>query len=414
MRTALQATSFGAGLLGKALLCIAAWVGGGAAAVAQNTAPAPIRLAMVCPFTGGSADFGLSARNGVRLAVEELNAAGGLLGRQLEIVEHDDRADAAAAREIVDAVGQNAGLSALIGPCNTGVALAVVELAQKHRLPMIVSVATGTAITEGRGPGSVVFRVSARDDLQAAFVVGQALQMGYRRFAVFADATPYGEQGATEVRKALAGAGLQPVFEARFPIGVASLRVEMENARRAGADVIVSWALGPESAVIARSRAEIGWKVRQFGSWALSFANFLKGAGAAGDGALMAQTFIEQGGDTRRNAFLLAYYRKFGDTPIPAPMAAAQSYDSVFLLAAAMRQAGSAEREPLRVALENLRLPYFGVIATYQRPFSPQNHDAIGANMLSLGVARRGRIDYFNANEEVRAFLRAPKPEAAR
>jgi branched-chain amino acid transport system substrate-binding protein len=289
-----------------------------------------------------------------------------------------------------------------------------VEQAQKHGLPSIVPVATGTAITANRGVDSVVFRVSARDDVQAAFVVGHALKMGARKLAIFADSTPYGTQGAADVRAALARAGLQPVFEARFPIGVKSLRAEMEKARQAGADAIVSWALGPESAVVARSRAEIGWPVRQFGSWVLSFENFIKGAGTASEGALMAQTFIEQAGDARRNAFLLAYYRRFGDARIPAPMAAAQAYDATFLLAAAIRQAGTTERAALRDALANLRQPYFGVIATYERPFTPSDHDAITASMLALGVVRRGRIEYFNPEDEARGFLRIPKAEGAR
>jgi branched-chain amino acid transport system substrate-binding protein len=384
-------------------------------ALAQPKSQAvPIRIAMMCPFTGGSADFGLSARNGVRLAVEEINAAGGLLGRNVELVEHDDGANPATAQKIVEAVGSDSGISALIGPCNTGLALAVLDKVQKLGLPLLVPVATGTAVTAGRGAGSFVFRVSARDDLQAAFVVGHALKMGAKRFAIFADATPYGAQGAADVRKALTQAGLQPVFEARFPIGVKSLRAEMEKARQAGADVIISWALGPESAVVARSRAEIGWPVRQFGSWVLSFANFIQGAGAAGEGALMAQTFVEQAGDARRNAFLLAYYRSFGNTPIPAPMAAAQAYDATFLLAAAIRQAGTAARAPLRDALENLRQPYYGVIATYDRPFTPNDHDAISSNMLALGAVRRGRIQYFNAADEERGFLRMTKPEAAK
>ena len=101
--------------------------------------------------------------------------------------------------------------------------------------------------------------------------------------------TGYGEAGLKDVQDALAARKLQAVHVTRFPLGVTDLRKELQAAREAGANVIFSYTVGPENAVIANGRKDLGWKVPQVGAWPLSFPFFIDGAKDAAEGALMAQ-----------------------------------------------------------------------------------------------------------------------------
>jgi branched-chain amino acid transport system substrate-binding protein len=363
------------------------------AAVAQ--APNPLRIGVIGPFTGASSDFGVPMLNGIKLAVDEINAVGGYLGRPLELVIKDDTAnpDAGMARanEMV-----NEKVVATIGYCNTGVAMKSLDVFQQNKMPLIVPCATGSPITaKFPGPQSYVFRTSARDAIQAPFIVDDILKRGWDKVAIFADSSGYGEAGLQDVQKALAAQNIKPVHVARFQLGVKDLSQELAAAKAAGANVVLSYTVGPENAVIANGRKSLGWKVPQVGAWPLSFPNFIDGSSAA-EGSLMAQTFIAEPSNERRASFLTAYARKFNVKRIPVPMAAAQAYDSTYLLLYGLFgiRDGNLSGPAVKTSLENIQRVYYGVVATYEKPFSAEDKDAITQNMLVVGMVKDGGVTF--------------------
>lgn len=380
----------------------------GLAAAPGAAAEETIRIGVFCPFSGGSADMGISMRNGIRLAIEEINGmAGGVNGKKIELVEIDDQGNPEFGRKAIGEMLAKEKVAAALGVCNTGVGLATIDLFQAAKVPLIVPVSTGTPLTKkyADAPENWIFRVSPRDEIQAPFIVADALKRGFRKFALFADTTGYGEAGRNDVEKALAAAGLKPVSVQRFPIGVKDLSEQVKAARAAGADVVISYTVGPEAAVLAKGIEKQKWPVQLMGSWPLCWRNFIDGAGSAGEGALVAVSFIQQASFQRRNAFITAYTQKFGTPVIPAPMAAAQGYDAALLLFYALHQAQSSEPTRIKAALEDLKRPVAGVITTYDKPFSKQDHDAITGNMLVMGVVRDGAVDYAYREDAARGFF---------
>lgn len=367
-----------------------------------------IRIGVYCPFTGGSADMGIAARNGIRLAIEEINTmAGGVNGRKIELVERDDQANPELAKQLIDDMIRKDKVVAALGVCNTGVGLATIDLFQNAKVPLIVPVSTGTPLTKkfAGAPENWIFRVSPRDEVQAPFIVADALKRGFRKVALFADTTGYGEAGKNDVEKALGEAGLKPVSVQRFAVGVKDLSEQVKEAKAAGADVVISYTVGPEAAVLAKSIQAQKWSVQLMGSWPLSWRNFIDAAGSAGEGALVAVSFVQQASFQRRNAFITAYQQKFNTTVIPAPMAAAQGYDAALLLFYALHQAQSSEPAKIKEALENLNRQVAGVITTYDRPFSKTDHDALTGNMLVMGIVRKGAVDYAYREDAQRGFV---------
>jgi branched-chain amino acid transport system substrate-binding protein len=367
---------------------------------AQAQGAAPIKVGVIGPFTGPSSDFGQPMLNGIRLAVEEINAVGGYLGRPLELVIKDDRGDPdTGLRESEQLVRD--GVIATIGFCNTGVALKALDVFQKNRLPLIVPCSTGTPVTaKYPAPESYIFRTSARDAIQAPFVVQDLVRRGWTRVAIFADTTGYGEAGLKDVEAALAARNLKPVHVARFGLGVKDLKTELAAARAAGANVVFSYTVGPENATIANGRKELGWDVPQVGAWPLSFPFFINGAPQASEGALMAQTFIAEPSNERRASFLANYARKFNQK-MAVPMAAAQAYDTTYLLTYAMFgiRNGQFGGPAMKAALENIQRTYYGVVATYERPFTLEDKDAVTDNMLVMGKVVKGAVTFAYAED---------------
>jgi branched-chain amino acid transport system substrate-binding protein len=286
---------------------------------------------------------------------------------------------------------------ATIGFCNTGVAMASLEVYQEARIPLIVPCAAGSPVTaKYPAPQSYIFRTSARDSLQAEVMVADLVRRGWTKVAIFADSTAYGESGLADVRKALAARKLEPVYVARFPLGVTDLSEPLRAAKALGANVIFTYTVGKENAAIALGRQAMRWNVPLVGGWPLSFPFFIEGGGDAAEGALMAQTFIAEPSNERRAAFLSAYARKYSSRRIPVPMAAAQAYDATYILLHALfgLRDGEVDGPRLKAALENLPRTYYGVVATYERPFSPEDKDAITANMLVIGQVKKGTVTF--------------------
>lgn len=374
---------------------------------APGDAPPPIRIGLIFPLTGGSAGMGNSALVGAQVAADEINQVGGYLGRKIELVVRNDEANNDIGLKHAEELVQKEKVTATIGFCNSGVALKALDVFQSHRHILIVPCATGTPIT-ARYPAasSYIFRTSARDDLQTQFLVDEIVKRGLTKVALLVDSSGYGNAGLKDLEAALARAGLKPQAVVRFPVGVRSLESEIKQLKASGADALIGWTVGPESGVIAASRAAVGWNVDHFGPWGLSHASALEASQGKVEGSLMVQTVLPNIYMERNSAFLRSYLKVRKEHPIGSMMSAAQTYDSVHLLIRAMFESkGDLSGPGLKKALENLYRPYRGVVTTYDQPFSDKDHDAISDNMLWLGTWRNQERAYHYKDDEKRATI---------
>ena len=376
-----------------------------AAMLSSGAYAADIKVGVAGPFTGGSSSMGVSMRDGVRLATKEINAAGGINGNKIVLVERDDEAKNERGVQIAQELINNEKVVATLGYVNTGVALASQRFYQDAKIPVFNNVATGTLITHQfpNAAENYVFRNAAADNIQAPMIAKEAVEKrGLKKVAILADSTNYGQLGREDLEKALKTYGVTPVAEEKFNIGDVDMTSQLLKAKNAGADVILTYAIGPELAQIANGMAKLGWKKPIIGSWTLSMASFIDTAGKNGDGATMPETFIQNPPTTpKRKAFVDAYLKDFKPKNgiIASPVSAAQGYDSVYLLAAAIKQANSAEGPKILAALQDLKTPVEGVVITYNKPFSATDHEAIKAKDVVMGVVENGRVEFLNAED---------------
>ncbi len=367
----------------------------------------PIKIGVSGPFTGGSSAMGVAMRDAVRIAADEINKSGGVLGRPIQLVERDDEAKNEVGAQVAQELISKEKVVATLGFINTGVALAAQRFYQEAEIPVFNNVATGTVITEQfKEPdydANYVFRNSAYDVLQAGMMADEAMRQGHKKIAILADSTNYGQLGREDIEKYLATKSMKAVAVEKFNIKDVDMTAQLLKAREAGADVILAYGIGPELAQISNGMAKLGWKVPMITSWPSSMQSFLDISGKNGDGVIMPQTFIEDGTMPKRKAFLDTYYKSYGVSRIPTPVAGAQGYDSVYLVAAAIKQAGSTDGKKIRAALENLNEKVEGVVTTYDHPFTAKDHNAISRNMVVFGKVQDGKIIYANEADAKKA-----------
>jgi branched-chain amino acid transport system substrate-binding protein len=355
--------------------------------------------------------MGISMRAALRIAVSEINAVGGISGRKLELVERDDKANPDTGKAVAEDLVHKQKVVATIGYCNSGVAGKAAEVYQNAKIPLIIPVATGTALTRKYAAPAAeenyIFRVAMADRFQVEFVLKELIdKRGLKNIAVFADDTGYGEGGLKDIEAYLASRQMKPVHVERFKQGVPDLTPGLVKAKAVGANAIFTYALGPDMATVSKGRAAMGWKVQQTGPWTVSFRNHIDIAKAAADGAVMPQTFIQDGVMNERSTSLVLQYAKANNVKnIPCAMCAAQTYDAMFLLLNAMFQARSTEGPAIKNALENLNRRYTGVLAVYDKPFTKDDHEALGSNMLVLGKVKNGLVQYDNPADAKRMVM---------
>jgi branched-chain amino acid transport system substrate-binding protein len=378
----------------------------------------PIKIGLSGPFTGGSSPMGASMRDGVKLAADEINKKGGVLGRKIQLIERDDEAKNERGVQVAQELINKENVIATLGYINTGVSLASQRFYQEAKIPVLNNVATGSIVTKQflppQYPDNYVFRTSANDAIQSALIVKEAIDtQKFTKVAILADSTNYGQLGREDLEKALAAKNVKPVAVEKFNVKDVDMTAQLLKAKEAGAQAILTYAIGPELAQIANGMEKLGWKVPMIGSWTLSMGNFIDNAGKNSDGARMPQTFIQEPNTPKRKTFIEAYQKTYKVDRIASPVSAAQGYDSMYILAAAIKQAGGTDGVKIREALENLNEKVDGVITTYDHPYTHDDHEAITINMPVMGEVRNGRVVYAYESDKGTVVREKVKGKAA-
>jgi branched-chain amino acid transport system substrate-binding protein len=400
-----------------------------ALAVSPALAADTIKLALTGPYSGGSAPMGVSTRDGSKLAIAEINAAGGIqVGAKkmkIEVIERDDEAKNERGALIAQELAAMPDLSGVIGSVNTGVVMAGDKHFQEKGLTKIICPAAGSAsmtqwLDKPGAPGPKqlsIFRFAAHDAVQADLVVAEAIARGLTKVAIFHDDTNYGVSGRDDLLNQikLQGDKLTVLTQEKFKIGDKDMTAQLLKAKSLGAQAILIWAIGPEEAAVSNGMAKLGFKVPLIGGWTLSMSNYIDNAGVNGNGTLMPQTFIEEPITPRAKAFIDAYHKAYGVTRIPSAVAAAQGYDAVLIFAAAVKQAGSTDTRKIHDALEDLKEPVEGVIARWVKPYSKWSptdvttHEAFRREQTVMGMVKDGRVVFANEADRARLQKRGAK-----
>jgi branched-chain amino acid transport system substrate-binding protein len=358
----------------------------------------PIKIGLAAAVSGGSAASGEAIKRGILAAMDEINAKGGLLGgRKLELVIRDDEGDPAKGVKIARELVEREKAVVVFGGLHTTVALAEVPVWTELKHPYMGAWAAGTEIAQNTQKPNYVFRVSANDDYADKFLVRHATEVLKKsKPGLLLENTAWGQSNEVGLNKWLGQKGIKPVGIEKFNWGDPDMSPQLLRLKNAGADHIIMVANAPEGAQVVKSRAKIGWEIPMVAHWGISGGRFAELTGDLSDGVAFLQTYSFFGKQNEHGQELLKWlkdkYGVKGPEEVIAPVGTANAYDGMHLVALAIAQAGSDDGAKVRDALENLKAEYKGLIKTYKRPFTPEQHDALTDDDYIMVVWKGGKI----------------------
>ena len=331
-----------------------------------------------------SAQSGQAAVLGMEAAIADINAAGGVLGKKLSLITRDDVSQPPKSIQNMSDLVDNEKVVAVFGPTNSGNAMAWKHIANQKKIPVLGNVGSGTDITKPMSPGAdnYMFRVSMVDREQIATLLAYVKKNAATSKVVglMAETTGYGQGGLKDMQEIAALQGIKPAAIERFGVADTDMTSQLSKLKAAGVDTVVVWAQGTPIAQLIRSMEKINYFPLTLTSWAADNITFYDAAGKTlAEKPLFMRTVSETRTPAQQNLF-----DRIG-TKLKAPGSfsfALHGYDSMQILAQAMKQANSTDGSAVRLALEDLKTPVQGLLKTYDKPFSKTSHEALTAKDL--------------------------------
>jgi branched-chain amino acid transport system substrate-binding protein len=316
-----------------------------------GNSPDTVKIGALVPLSGDNARFGVEMLNAAKLAADDLNASGGVLGRRIEIVSGDDGCDPNAAGPAAEELAAS-GIVGVAGGYCSGAAVPASAALDAKGIPYVSAFATNPALTD-RGLRTV-FRITGRDDHQGTFAARFLAGPGeVRRLAILHDNTLYARYLAERTRAANDEhkLGMQIVFFDAISPGQRDYRPTLSAINASRADTLYYAGYQAEVSVILRQARELGLSARVVGSDATADAAIIEATGAAAEGYVATGALFPEF-LPRAGAFIQAYSERFGAAPGPSGV---YEYDAVRTLANAIFWAGSTDPKDIVEALRSTR-----------------------------------------------------------
>ncbi|MFL9923168.1 ABC transporter substrate-binding protein [Herbaspirillum lusitanum] len=343
----------------------------------------PIKIGLVTALSGQSAQAGEALTRGITIAIDEINAKGGLLGgRKLELVRRDDEGNPAkgvvAARELIF----KEKVAVIFGGLDTPVSMAIVPIINQEKMPFMGPWAAGTGVTKNGANPNYAFRVSAVDELVDKAMLNYA-QKTFKasKAGLILVNNPWGESNEKGIVAALAEKGMKPAGIEKFEANDVDIVPQLTRLKAAGADTLfLVGNVGP-SAQVVKSLDRMGWKVPVVSHWGPAGGRFTELAGPNAKNVHFVQTYsffgkLSPTGEKVVSELKAKYPAIKGPDDITPAVGVANAYDGMQLAALAIAKAGSTNGDAIREGFYKIER-YEGLIKTYVKPFSPTVHDAL-------------------------------------
>ena len=362
-----------------------------------GAAAADLKIGFTLSLTGGTDDYGKAARMGAELALKEYNDKGGYQSKKVEAVIYDDETKPAKGVENVTRLITRDKVFAIVGPVNSGVALAIIDIAQKNQIPLMDTIATAEQIIERyqSAPKSYIFRVSLNDGIQTSIMLNYINARKYQRIGLMHDSTGWGQSGRDTALRLLKEANLNLVAGPEvFDQNDSDMTAQLTKMQEAKVDFIIAYSLAPAAVQIAKSMQKIGLKVPWTGTWGLIAPNFLKLGGKDLIEGVMAVTSYTPDHSANAKTLHEKVDRIFKDQGGDFhPVATAQTYDGVRLVLRALDKVGP-DPQKVRDALEETDDFAEAVTKMKPHPFSSQSHESLGRDTGFLAVWHDGKLEH--------------------
>lgn len=309
--------------------------------------PDTIKLGEFASMTGKEAVFGQNVNKGTRLAIEESNAAGGVLGRTLELITEDDQSKPGESATVVKKLISRDKVVVILGEITSGRTLEAAPIAQAAKIPLISPGATNVEVT---AKGNYIFRVCFIDDFQGTVMAKFARDtLQLKRVAILSSVSSAQSVGlAKYFRERFTSASTVIAAEQKYSEGEKDFRAQLTAIKAAGADGIFVPGYYAEAALICKQARDLGLTLPLLGVDGWESPDLLAIAGAAAEGCYLSTHFSPESKAPVVVAFNERYQKRWG---ISANALSVLGYDATMLAIDAIRRAGSTDGAKIRDAL---------------------------------------------------------------
>jgi branched-chain amino acid transport system substrate-binding protein len=311
----------------------------------------PIKIGQFASLTGKEASLGQSSNKGTLMAIDDLNAAGGVLGRPLLLVTEDTQSKPGETATVVKKLISRDKVIALLGEVASSRSLEAAPIAQAAKVPMISPASTNPKVTE---TGAYIFRTCFIDPFQGPVMARFAREhLKAKRVAlVVSTSSAYSIGLAKFFRESFVANGGTIVLEQKYSEGDKDFKAQLTAIKAAGVDAVFNPGYYNEGALIVRQARDLGLTLPIFGADSWEAEALIQLGGKAMEGAYLCSHYSPEDPSPRVQNFVAAYKKRFGSTP---DSNASLGYDSVLVLVDAIRRAGTTERNALREAIATTR-----------------------------------------------------------
>jgi len=247
-------------------------------------APPPIKIGALFAVTGPASFLGEPERNTAQMVVDEINKAGGIKGRKLQLITYDTQGDATKAVQAATRLIKEDKVVAIVGPSTTGDTMAVIPLVEKAKIPLI-SCAAGIKITEPVKPW--VFKTAQNDSLAVAKVYEHLVKRKINKVALLTVSDSFGSSGREQLKSQAAKFGIQIVSDDTYGPKDTDMTPQLTKIRTNQSQALICWGTNPGPALITRNAKQLGLKLPIYMSHGVSSKKFIDLAGDAAEGVIL-------------------------------------------------------------------------------------------------------------------------------
>jgi branched-chain amino acid transport system substrate-binding protein len=348
----------------------------------------PFRIGAVYAVTGPASFLGDAEAKAARLAVDQVNAAGGIKGRKVELILEDSKSQETAAVLSVRKLITQDKVSVILGPSRTGDAMAAIPIVNEAGIVMLPPV-SGVGVVEPVAQRKFVFRPGQGGELSVGKVLDYARRAGWKRIGVLYSSDAYGEDGRDNMRRLAATKGVVVGREESFASTATDLKPQLTNLRSANVDAIFVHGIGAPSVVVYRNAAELGFKTPLVSGHGQANSAFRKAVGedVVGQPVVGAPVLVWQELPAKHpqrapsENFAKLFQAKYG---VPPDMFAGVAYDSAQMTFKALEEVGD-DRAKIRDWFETRVKNFVGVTGTFN--FSATDHGGLTSDALVMMIA---------------------------
>ncbi len=325
---------------------------GGSSSGGGNAGSDVIKLGFLGATTGSVANYGIPAEKGMKMAIEEINAAGGVLGKQLEGIYEDNKGETSEINAIAQKYVTRDKVAAMVGDPCTGLTIAAAKVAQDNKTVLFSPGATGEGVVE---VGDYIFRNTLLDKFAVPVVVDWMMgEKGWQNVAIITSLNNGYSTALTPVfQRALTAAGANIVLEDSINDGETDFTAQITKLKNANADVLVFTGYYTEAALLMLEAEKKDLDICLVGGDGLYGLDLAKlGGSAVQDKVIFYCGFSSDEPSEETGKFIEAYRAKYNEDP---DMFSAQFYDAVYILADAMEKAGTEDATAVKDVLAGLK-----------------------------------------------------------